>query len=563
VGNVVRSVAAPVSGSSPGIAAMAAFFSRLAAADRIDSAERLELPPDSDRLERQIADAVNVVLERLQRDLGAIEELADKGAVAAARNTQVLKSIASSGTETARNLAQADAAVAETARTAAAVSATAMTAREHANELQARSTASFGQITEALQALVGLRADAETAAQHVGALVSASQRIAEVVDVIDEISAQTNLLALNASIEAARAGDAGRGFTVVAAEVRKLAESTKHSTRQIAATIKDVDRSVKAVERAVLDSVLKTTEISAKAIRIRDDLHAMDAAIASSNERTSEIAATAREQSVTLGEISKAAATLAGEAEHTARLAVSTSKLGLSALSSKIYRVLANYDLGRYFDRLSDWASLAAGEVETVFACATADGSVRERDLFDTDYVEYRGAEIRKLGSLFNVSRAGDGGFDPPKYRTGYDAAFDRKFAEIVDRYAVFERILFVCIVDINGFLLMHVKKYRQDITGDPARDLVGNRVKRIFDDPVGLQCGRAGVVNAESVPERAKRTEFTRCGVDLRRSPGRRRVLLQAYARDTGEVCCDLAVPVYVRDQHWGAVRIGFVPSG
>ena len=71
-----------------------------------------------------------------------------------------------------------------------------------------------------------------------------SKQIAEIVNVIGEISNQTNLLALNASIEAARAGEHGKGFSVVAEEVRKLAENTKTSTEDIANLTKKIEEQI-------------------------------------------------------------------------------------------------------------------------------------------------------------------------------------------------------------------------------------------------------------------------------------------------------------------------------
>ncbi|MCF8240947.1 MAG: methyl-accepting chemotaxis protein [Melioribacteraceae bacterium] len=95
-------------------------------------------------------------------------------------------------------------------------------------------------ITDTIEGMNKIAAVVTNAANTISALGDSSEKIGNIVDVIDEIAEQTNLLALNAAIEAARAGDQGRGFAVVADEVKKLAERTSEATKEIAGMINHI-----------------------------------------------------------------------------------------------------------------------------------------------------------------------------------------------------------------------------------------------------------------------------------------------------------------------------------
>ncbi len=151
-------------------------------------------------------------------------------------------------------------------------------------------------------------------------------------------------------------------------------------------------------------------------------------------------------------------------------------------------------------------AKMIAGIMEE----AIDSGVFSVTDAFDTDYQQI-------------------GNFDPPKYHTKYDTYLDKAILGIQDEFLEDESVVYAVAVDQNGYLPTHNTRYQNAITGDVEKDRVGNRTKRVFNDPVG-----------------AKAAKNTKKG------------LLQTYLRDTGETMWDVSSPIYVKGKHWGGFRIG-----
>jgi methyl-accepting chemotaxis protein len=231
--------------------------------------------------------------------------------------------------------------VAEAAREVAKYSGEARVTVEDGVDSVNRATEKMGLLVEATGETAGAMRD----------LGEKSEQIGLIVDVITDIADQTNLLALNAAIEAARAGEHGRGFAVVAGEVRKLAEGSVRAANQIAAIVREIQRTINAtvvsmegnaneadegatmvsetgkslyrIKEAVETIGFETQAISQATDGINDGTNKVVEVIGTvasisqeSASSTQEVSATIQEQTASMQEISATAAQLAETAER-------------------------------------------------------------------------------------------------------------------------------------------------------------------------------------------------------------------------------------------------------
>ena len=167
-------------------------------------------------------------------------------------STQVIEAATSADSQRNR-VAESSSAMENMNGTIQAVSSSAINAAEASERVKTKALTGEEIVRNSVQAIEAVQNDSRILRTNIEALGDQAQSIGSIITVINDIADQTNLLALNAAIEAARAGEAGRGFAVVADEVRKLAEKTVVATKDVGEAIvgiqKGTEQSVSAVEQ--------------------------------------------------------------------------------------------------------------------------------------------------------------------------------------------------------------------------------------------------------------------------------------------------------------------------
>jgi twitching motility protein PilJ len=243
-----------------------------------------------------VVDSVNYMLDNFTQVLRRVRDAASDVSRSANETLSASETMATGATQQDHEITNTSSAVEELTVSMKQVSNNAEASAEAARRALDAAEQGNRSVRDTLEGMQRIRSSVQATAKKIKSLGDRSLEISEIINVINDITEQTNLLALNAAIEAARAGEAGRGFAVVADEVRKLAEHSRTATKDIAALIKAIQAETNEAV-VVMEEGTREVEVGARlADQAGKALDAISAVVRQSAELVQEISLASKQQ---------------------------------------------------------------------------------------------------------------------------------------------------------------------------------------------------------------------------------------------------------------------------
>jgi len=243
-----------------------------------------------------VVDSVNFMLDNFTKVLERVRKAAIDVSTSANQILNAADEMTAGATQQDQEITNTSSAVEELTVSMKQVSNNAEASAEAARRALDAAEQGNRAVSDTLEGMQRIRASVQATAKKIKSLGDRSLEISEIINVINDITEQTNLLALNAAIEAARAGEAGRGFAVVADEVRKLAEHSRSATKDIAALIKAIQAETNEAVVVMEDGTREVEVGAGLADQAGKALEAISSVVRQSAELVQEISLASKQQ---------------------------------------------------------------------------------------------------------------------------------------------------------------------------------------------------------------------------------------------------------------------------
>jgi methyl-accepting chemotaxis protein len=294
-----------------------------------------------------LAESSRRMVENLRELIGRVADTSGQIASASNQLRSTAEQIATAAEEVACQTSTVATASEEMAATSGDIAQNCSMAAESSRQSSESATHGGVVVQETIAGMVKIAERVKNSAQTVENLGARSEQIGQIIGTIEDIADQTNLLALNAAIEAARAGEQGRGFAVVADEVRALAERTSKATREIGEMIKGIQSETKAAVRVMEEGV---AEVEKGAMSSEQSGRALDMILQQISEvsmQINQIATAAEEQTATTSEITMNVQQVTEVVHQTARGAneTATAAAQLNSNAEELQQLVRKFKL--------------------------------------------------------------------------------------------------------------------------------------------------------------------------------------------------------------------------
>ncbi|WP_035497663.1 methyl-accepting chemotaxis protein [Citrifermentans bremense] len=250
-----------------------------------------------------LAESTRKVVANMREVLGQVAQASTSVASASQRLQQTASAIATGAEDMVGQISTVAVASEEMAATSNDIACNCGMAAESSQATSNAAVKGSGVVDETIQGMGRIAEQVKESSRTVESLGVRSEQIGEIVGTIEDIADQTNLLALNAAIEAARAGEQGRGFAVVADEVRALAERTTRATREISGMIQNIQGETRAAVKAMEEGVAQVVKGAASSEQSGEALQEILQQVNELSMQINQVATAAAEQTATTNEI--------------------------------------------------------------------------------------------------------------------------------------------------------------------------------------------------------------------------------------------------------------------